>query len=163
MKTERKYFYIRGVGRNTALGYIYARLHPSYVAFNACKVGKTKNLTLRDRQYATNEIVRGRFEVVFVVPLGSMEFIEKFLMQDFDELRVKVDGGVEFYSRSIIPLIRLFLKKYRVPFRQLRKENINALLDRPIPTAKVPHLKAKAKKNIDVLKSKAEETFTDLK
>ncbi len=163
MKTTQNNVSKRDIGKKATIGYIYARLHPSYDDFNACKIGVTENLTLRDRQYATNEIVRGHFAVVFEVPLKSMKLVERDLIQDFDQFRVMVNGGVEFYSRSIIPFIGPRLKKYDIEFRQLERKNINALLVRPTYAEKVDRLEAKAKENINVLKAIAKKMFTDLK
>jgi hypothetical protein len=44
-------------------GYIYIRYHPSYN--DACKLGKTRNNSKRDAQYATNEIYRGYYISIY--------------------------------------------------------------------------------------------------
>ena len=51
-------------------GYIYVRNHPSYDLLNACKLGKTQNIPERDITYATGEIVRGNFDIIFEVPIN---------------------------------------------------------------------------------------------
>ncbi len=50
-------------------GYVYVRTHPSYEEHDACKMGKTNNIPEGDTSYATSEIKRGVFEIVFEVPI----------------------------------------------------------------------------------------------
>jgi hypothetical protein len=68
-------------------GYIYVRLHSAYEIYNACKLGKTINIPDRDTQYATGEIKRGKFELVFEVNLEEMGSIEKLLQESIKRLK----------------------------------------------------------------------------
>ena len=52
-----------------SVGYIYVRSNISYENEDACKMGKTFFIAERDMQYATNEIKRGYFELVFEIYL----------------------------------------------------------------------------------------------
>ena len=70
---------------NTSIGYIYVRNHPSYDDEDACKLGKATNIPERDSAYATGEITRGYFEVVFQLPNSQMGFIERLLQHEFFE------------------------------------------------------------------------------
>lgn len=54
-------------------GYIYIRNHSSYDTENVYKMGKTNNIPERDSLYATGEIKRGWFEIVFAVPNEKWE------------------------------------------------------------------------------------------
>ena len=90
-------------------GYIYVRNHPSYDINNACKMGKTNNIPERDTAYATGEINRGYFEVVFEVPNKQMGIIERLLQNEFQEFNIKYDAGTEFYNKKIIDIIEPYL------------------------------------------------------
>jgi len=96
---------------NQTNGYIYVRNNSSYDVDDACKMGKAINIPERDTQYATGEIKRGYFEVVFEVPIEKMGIVERLLQNEFCELNVKYDAGTEFYNKKIITLIDS-LKKY---------------------------------------------------
>jgi len=52
-------------------GYIYIRNHPSYELENVYKLGKASNIPERDSQYATGEIKRGYFEIIFEIPIKN--------------------------------------------------------------------------------------------
>ena len=85
---------------NQTNGYIYVRNHPSYDVDDACKMGKANNIPERDTQYATGEIKRGNFDVVFEVLHEQMSFIEESLQYEFRELNIRYDGGIEFFNFS---------------------------------------------------------------
>jgi len=89
------------------VGYIYVRTHEAYELYdyNACKLGKTQNITNREPNYITGEIKRGEFSYVFEVPLEQMSRAELWLRYYFKNFNVYIDGGTEFYKKSIIPLI----------------------------------------------------------
>ena len=82
-------------------GYIYIRNHPSYDVENACKLGETENIPERDTQYATGEVRRGWFEPVFEL-YQSTNIIEEILQNEFSNLNIVFDGGIEFYDKQII-------------------------------------------------------------
>ncbi len=102
---------------NTSIGYIYVRNHSSYDDECACKLGKATNIPERDSVYATGEITRGYFEVVFQLPTTQMGFIERLLQHEFFELNIKYDAGTEFYSRLIIDLIEPYLVKIGIKYK----------------------------------------------
>ena len=162
MSPKQKYCLKKGIGKKEAIGYIYIRKHPSYVDFDACKMGFTKNIYHRDRHYATSEVTRGCFALVFEVPLNSMKSVERHLEKYLKEFNVRIDGGVEFYSKSIIPLIKFCLKDYGIKFKQLQKKDIDALLVTPMPKKRVYRLRTKTRDNIVVLRDKALKKLTDL-
>jgi len=113
---------------NQTNGYIYVRNHPSYDVDDACKMGKAINIPERDTQYATGEIKRGYFEVVFEVPIEKMGIVERLLQNEFRELNVKYDAGTEFYNKKIITLIEPYLITLGIKYRKLSKQEISDLV-----------------------------------
>ena len=113
---------------NQTNGYIYVRNHPSYDVDDACKMGKAINIPERDTQYATGEIKRGYFEVVFEVPIEKMGIVERLLQNEFRELNVKYDAGTEFYNKKIITLIEPYLFKLGIKYKKLTKQEISDLV-----------------------------------
>lgn len=113
---------------NCEKGYIYIRCHPSYDIEDACKLGKAKNIPERDTQYATGEIKRGQFEMVFEVSGKQMDIIERLLQNEFCDLNIKYNAGTEFYNKQILILIEPYLIKMRIHFKKLSKEEINKLV-----------------------------------
>jgi superfamily II DNA or RNA helicase len=113
---------------NQTNGYIYVRNHPSYDADDACKMGKANNIPERDTQYATGEIKRGYFELVFEVPIEKVGFIERLLQNEFRELNVKYDAGTEFYNKKIINLIEPYLITLGIKYKKLSKQEISDLV-----------------------------------
>jgi len=109
-------------------GYIYVRLHSAYDIYNACKLGKTKNIPDRDTQYTTGEIKRGKFVLVFEVNLEEMDSIERLLQEEFCEWNIREDGGTEFYDIKIMTLIESCLRTHRKHYKKLSEEEINALV-----------------------------------
>ena len=79
-------------------GYIYVRSHTSYDTEGVCKIGKASNIPDRDTQYATGEVKRGCFEIVFQVPIEKTGIIERLLQKEFIEYNVRYDAGTEFYN-----------------------------------------------------------------
>ena len=113
---------------NQTNGYIYVRNHPSYDFDDACKMGKAINISERDTQYATGEIKRGYFEAVFEVPIEKMGIVECLLQNEFRELNVKYDAGIEFYNKKIITLIEPYLITLGIKYKRLSKQEISDLL-----------------------------------
>lgn len=113
---------------NKTNGYIYIRNHPSYDIYDACKMGKANNIPERDTQYATGEIKRGYFEVVFEVPIEKTGIIERLLQIEFHELNVKYDAGTEFYNKKIITLIEPYFITLGIKYRKLTKQEISDLV-----------------------------------
>lgn len=113
---------------NQTNGYIYVRNHTSYDVDDVCKMGKAINIPERDTQYATGEIKRGYFEVVFEVPIEKMGIIERLLQNEFRELNIKYDAGTEFYNKKIINQIEPYLITLGIKYRKLSKQEISDLV-----------------------------------
>ena len=109
-------------------GYIYVRNHTSYDVNDACKMGKANNIPERDTQYATSEITRGYFDVVFEVPIEKMGIVERLLQYEFRELNIKYDAGIEFYNKKIIALIEPYLITLNLKYKKLSDQEISDLL-----------------------------------
>lgn len=107
--------------------YIYIRSHSSYDDYNACKLGRTNNIPERDSQYATGEIIRGKFILVLEVFMKDI-CIEKLLQEEFINFNIKFDGGIEFYDKRIIKLIEPFFIKKRLEYKKLSEEEISDLV-----------------------------------
>lgn len=105
------------------LGYIYVRVHESYN--DACKLGMTNNIPDRDSQYATGEMKRGYFDMVFEVEHAIM--IERLLQYEFKSYNIKYDAGTEFYNKKIISLIEPYLMLHNFKYKLLSKQEINNL------------------------------------
>jgi superfamily II DNA or RNA helicase len=119
------YNYINFIKMNSN-GYIYVRNHPSYD--DACKMGKANNIPERDTQYATGELKRGYFELVFKVPIEKMGIVERLLQNEFRELNIKYDAGTEFYNNKITTLIEPYLITIGIKYKKLSKEEISNLV-----------------------------------
>lgn len=109
-------------------GYIYIRTHPSYDTFDVCKMGKASNIPDRDSQYATGEIVRGDFAVVYEVPFEKMGIVERSLQDEFGDLNVRYDAGTEFYSKSIILLIEPYLINSEIGYRKISRNEVRDMV-----------------------------------
>jgi len=113
---------------NSTNGYIYVRSHPSYDVNDAYKMGKTNNIPERDSLYATGEIKRGNFKVVFEVPIEKMGIIERLLQYEFLAYNIKYDAGIEFYNKKIIDLIEPYLHALRIKYKKLSEKEIGELV-----------------------------------
>jgi superfamily II DNA or RNA helicase len=91
-------------------------------------MGKTNNIPERDTQYATGEIKRGYFELVFELPIENTGIVERLLQYEFRELNVKYDAGTEFYNKKIIILIEPYLDKLGIKYRKLSLQEISNLV-----------------------------------
>ena len=137
-------------------GYIYVRNHPSYDINNACKMGKTNNIPERDTAYATGEINRGYFEVVFEVPNKQLGIIERLLQNEFQEFNIKYDAGTEFYNKKIIDVIEPYLMTLNVIYKKLSKQEISEL----VRCNRIKNLFEKINKKSLIQTLKSKETFT---
>jgi len=111
-----------------SVGYIYVRIHPSYDLLNACKLGKTHNIPERDATYATGEIIRGYFNIVFEVPIKKINIIERLLQYEFYKFNIRHNAGTEFYDKQIITLIEPYLIKLNIDYKKLSNQEIKDLL-----------------------------------
>jgi superfamily II DNA or RNA helicase len=113
---------------NQTNGYIYVRNHPSYDIYDACKMGKAINIPERDSQYATGEIKRGYFEIVFEISIEKIGIIERLLQTEFYEFNINYDAGTEFYNKKIIILIEPYLIMLGIKYKKLSKQEISDLV-----------------------------------
>ena len=113
---------------NSIYGYLYVRCSKIYDSYDACKLGIASNIPDRDSVYATGEIERGYFELVFEVLKKEMRIIENLLKYEFVKFNIiKYDGGTEFYNKEIINFIEPTIKKYGITYKILTNEEINNL------------------------------------
>lgn len=103
-------------------------MHPSYNTHNVCKLGKTHNIPERDTHYATGEIIRGYFELVFEISIKQMGIIERLLQNEFHKLNIRYDAGTEFYNNEIITQIEPYLQRTNIKYTKLNKQQIDNLL-----------------------------------
>jgi superfamily II DNA or RNA helicase len=108
--------------------YIYIRTHESYEYYDACKLGKANNIPERDSQYATGEIKRGQFEVVFEVCSKQVLLIERLLQTEFCEYNIYKNSGTEFFNKTIITLIEPYLSKVGIKYKKLSPQEISDLV-----------------------------------
>ena len=71
----------------TKTGYIYVRRHSAYDGYDACKLGITTDLVGRDFSYATSEIERGIFCVVYKILNCRKEKLKTLERLLHDELK----------------------------------------------------------------------------
>jgi superfamily II DNA or RNA helicase len=111
-------------------GYIYIRIHTSYDKYNVCKLGKTINLIERNSTYKTGEVESGYFEYAIELDIKKLDIIEKLLQNHFKLLgyHYYLDGGIEFFTKDIIPLIIPYLKTLNLQFTVLSKEQIKLII-----------------------------------
>lgn len=109
-------------------GYIYIRNHPAYDNFKACKLGRATNIPERDAQYATGEIKRGYFGVVYEFPNKYVCSVEQLLHRKFHKYNIRYDAGQEFYNKKIMPLIEPYIASMRIPYRKLTRQEVAAMV-----------------------------------
>lgn len=110
--------------------YIYIRDHSSYIEYNVCKLGRTKNLLNRDHTYRTGEYKRGHYIFVAEITENSNDFINKLelqLMKDFKNYYRYDNSGTEFFDRCIINLIEEQIKKYTFNYKFYNNDEINKI------------------------------------
>jgi len=112
---------------NIRHSYVYVRNHESYDRYNACKLGRTDNISDRNNQYSTREIIRGKFEVVFEFNGNSATYVERLLQYEFTRFNIRFNGGTEFYDREIINKIEPYLKANSIAYRLLSAKEVDNL------------------------------------
>jgi len=106
-------------------GYIYVRTHEAHEKYNGCKLGKTNNIPDRDSNYATSEIKRGQFVLVFEVPIQITSIIERLLKNEFKKEQILDDGGTEFFNKNIMNQIEPFLITRGIEYKKLSNQEIS--------------------------------------
>ena len=112
----------------TKKSYIYVRSHESYDNYDVYKLGRTHNVPERDDTYSTSEIKRGQMISVFEVSLCQVKKIERELQEEFCNMNVRFNAGIEFYKKEIIELIEPYFQKNGIEYRTLDKKEIDGLL-----------------------------------
>lgn len=138
-------------------GYIYVRRHPCYDAFQACKLGKALNIPDRDSQYATSEIIRGRFTHVFQVPANQVTLIEKWLHLEFSQWNIQFDAGTEFFHLDILPRIEPLLQEHGIQYEALSANEIDELAR----VARVQQIDDLTDNVSDIMDSSSDESNSD--
>jgi predicted helicase len=127
--------------------YIYIRVHESYDKYDACKLGKTDNIPSRDSHYATSEIKRGKF--IRVYELTNMHMVETFLKEYYKQSNIKLDGGIEFFNKTIINTIENVLKEVlKISFKKLTDNEIDCLVRKQYNKDTLNKTNTISKKNI---------------
>lgn len=108
-------------------GYIYLREHESYDIYNCYKLGKTVNIPERENTYITGEIKKGNFIMILKVKINEVDLIEQKLKNYFIKINFYVDGGTEFFNKSILGEIEKYLSQNNIYFVKLKKEEIDEL------------------------------------
>lgn len=107
-------------------GYIYIRDHESYNKYNAYKLGKSYNMFDRESTYITGEIRKGIFLEIYKVK--DPDNVERILKNEFNDIKVYVDGGTEFFKTDIIHMIKDTMKNNNILYEKVD------IKDTPPPT-----------------------------
>jgi superfamily II DNA or RNA helicase len=109
--------------------FIYIRVHETYDIYDACKLGHTNNIPDRDSTYATGEIKRGHFKMVFQIlkERHNIVHIERLLQNSFKNDNVIFNAGTEFYKKGIMILIEPTLKRLNIEYKKLSDSEIRIL------------------------------------
>ena len=112
-----------------SFGYIYLRTNEAYDTYDAYKLGKTQNCVERESVYISGEIKRGKYILVLQVLYDDLAVIEKKLQKYFTrkDLHVYVDGGTEFFKKSIVNLIIPYLERKGYKFKILDSSELERL------------------------------------
>ena len=107
-------------------GYIYIRDHESYNKYNAYKLGKSYNMFDRESTYITGEIRKSIFLEIYKVK--DPDNVERILKNEFNDIKVYVDGGTEFFKTDIIHMIKDTMKNNNILYEKVD------IKDTPPPT-----------------------------
>jgi hypothetical protein len=115
--------------------YIYVRVHEAYEKYDACKIGQTNNIPDRDTTYATGEVKRGRFIMVFqITSKCCIVKIEGLLKKMFEAYNIVFDGGTEFYKKDIMVLIEPIFETLDIEYKKLSDDEIESLTRKTKPS-----------------------------
>lgn len=92
-------------------GFLYIRTHYAYDKYDCCKLGITINIPNRDNTYATGEVIRGKFVIVYEVDAKLMAAHERILQYEFNDFKEYHGSGTEFYNKQIIGLFETTCKR----------------------------------------------------
>ena len=118
----------------TGAKYIYVRVHESYEKYDVCKIGQTSNIPDRDKTYATGEVKRGRFIMVFqIISECCIVKIEGLLKTMFIAHNIVFDGGTEFYKNNIMVLLEPIFNNLNIEYIKLTDDEIENLTRKTKP------------------------------
>jgi superfamily II DNA or RNA helicase len=118
----------------TSAKYIYVRVHESYEKYDVCKIGQTSNIPDRDKTYATGEVKRGRFIMVFqIISECCIVKIEGLLKTMFIAHNIVFDGGTEFYKNNIMVLLEPIFNNLNIEYIKLTDDEIENLTRKTKP------------------------------
>jgi hypothetical protein len=106
-------------------GYIYLRNNELCELKNIIKLGITASIKDRDGTYITSEHKRGKFIYVIEIPFKYMHMIDNYLKEYLKEYHNYIDGGTEYYNKSISTLIEPYLTSINIEYRVLNENEIN--------------------------------------
>jgi len=102
------------------MGFIYIRDNEWFKSLNIYKVGISNSIKERDNTYTTGEFIRGSFIKIYEISNTDdmkLKIIDKLLKKNLLHLNKYENGGTEFYDRTIINEIEIFLNKFKIKFR----------------------------------------------
>ena len=108
--------------------HIYLRMHKAYDVYAVYKLGMAVNIPQRDDVYSTGEVERGEMILVFEVSSRQVKNIERDLQEEFCNMNIRFNGGIEFYKKEIALLIEPYFLKNGIKYRKMDKKEIDGLL-----------------------------------
>jgi predicted helicase len=136
------------------MSYIYIRDNEWYKQHNIYKVGITTSIKDRDNTYITGEIDRGIFIKIYELidkTKQQLNIIDNLLKKNLLYLNKYNDGGTEFYDRTVINQIDIFLNKFKIKYKiidDIELKRINRNRNKIIKDLSVLILKYITKKSI---------------
>lgn len=110
-------------------GYLYIRNNEWYELKDVYKVGITKSIKDRNNSYITCEIIRGYFIKIFEFNVNEKQlyYIDNIIKNEFKYLNIYINGGTEFYQKSIINKIEEYFIKYKIKFNLVNENELNRI------------------------------------
>ena len=102
------------------MSYIYIRDNEWYSQLDIYKVGITSSIKDRNSSYITGEFIKGTFIKIielFNINNIKLKIIDKHLKNHFIYLHKYLNGGTEFYDRTIFNEIEPFLSSININYR----------------------------------------------
>jgi predicted helicase len=102
------------------MSYIYIRDNEWYSQLDIYKVGITSSIKDRNSSYITGEFIKGSFIKIielFNINNIKLKIIDKHLKNHFIYLHKYLNGGTEFYDRTILNEIEPFLSSININYR----------------------------------------------
>ena len=102
------------------MSYIYIRDNEWYSQLDIYKVGITTSIKDRNSSYITGEFIKGSFiKIIQLININNikLKIIDKHLKNHFIYLHKYLNGGTEFYDRTIFNKIEPFLISININYR----------------------------------------------